>query len=172
MASSEGSSGGKSKKRSSLFSPRKSKKEKKAKNEGGAAGSRHSGDGETPPKHKSLWKAVFSGYKKDKKKKQQSEDKSCPSTPSSGSTTQDSGKKGKSSPDGKTSGTVGGPGRRGQSFIASFLSLPPWSRRPLRLLYGSCSALIKSVWGFLAGGGDLNHSPLKRRLTPCRLLQS
>uniref|UniRef100_A0A8C5FQX4 F-actin monooxygenase n=1 Tax=Gadus morhua TaxID=8049 RepID=A0A8C5FQX4_GADMO len=89
VASSEGSSGGKSKKRSSLFSPRKSKKEKKAKNEGG----RPSGDGETPPKHKSLWKAVFSGYKKDKKKRQQSEEKSCPSTPSSSSTTQDSGKK-------------------------------------------------------------------------------
>uniref|UniRef100_A0A8C5B884 F-actin monooxygenase n=1 Tax=Gadus morhua TaxID=8049 RepID=A0A8C5B884_GADMO len=99
VASSEGSSGGKSKKRSSLFSPRKSKKEKKAKNEGG----RPSGDGETPPKHKSLWKAVFSGYKKDKKKRQQSEEKSCPSTPSSSSTTQDSGKKGRSSPDGKSS---------------------------------------------------------------------
>ncbi|CAL8323519.1 unnamed protein product, partial [Gadus morhua 'NCC'] len=99
VASSEGSSGGKSKKRSSLFSPRKSKKEKKAKNEGG----RPSGEGETPPKHKSLWKAVFSGYKKDKKKRQQSEEKSCPSTPSSSSTTQDSGKKGRSSPDGKSS---------------------------------------------------------------------
>ncbi|KAM9376591.1 protein-methionine sulfoxide oxidase mical3a [Pholidichthys leucotaenia] len=86
VASSEGSSTGKSKKRSSLFSPRKNKKEKKAKNDS----SRLSGAEETPPKHKSLWKAVFSGYKKDKKKK---EDKSCPSTPSSSSTTQDSGKK-------------------------------------------------------------------------------
>ncbi|XP_078138967.1 protein-methionine sulfoxide oxidase mical3a [Centroberyx gerrardi] len=96
VASSEGSSGSKSKKRSSLFSPRKNKKEKKAKNES----SRPSGtDTETPPKHKSLWKAVFSGYKKDKKKK---DDKSCPSTPSSSSTTQDSGKK-RTSPVGKSS---------------------------------------------------------------------
>ncbi|XP_057203684.1 protein-methionine sulfoxide oxidase mical3a isoform X8 [Triplophysa rosa] len=84
VTSSESSTGGKSKKRSSLFSPRKNKKEKKAKNE-----SRLSGAEETPPKHKSLWKTVFSGYKKDKKKK---DDKSCPSTPSS-STTVDSGKK-------------------------------------------------------------------------------
>uniref|UniRef100_A0A3Q1K3U1 F-actin monooxygenase n=1 Tax=Anabas testudineus TaxID=64144 RepID=A0A3Q1K3U1_ANATE len=90
VASSDGSSASKSKKRSSLFSPRKNKKEKKAKNDS----SRLSGTDETPPKHKSLWKAVFSGYKKDKKKK---DDKSCPSTPSSSSTTQDSGKK-KSSP--------------------------------------------------------------------------
>ncbi|XP_055365624.1 protein-methionine sulfoxide oxidase mical3a isoform X24 [Betta splendens] len=95
VASSDGSSAGKSKKRSSLFSPRKNKKEKKAKNDG----SRLSGTDETPPKHKSLWKAVFSGYKKDKKKK---EDKSCPSTPSSSSTTQDSGKK-KMSPVGRSS---------------------------------------------------------------------
>ncbi|XP_016130137.1 protein-methionine sulfoxide oxidase mical3a-like, partial [Sinocyclocheilus grahami] len=83
VTSSESSTGGKSKKRSSLFSPRKNKKEKKAKNE------RLSGTEETPPKHKSLWKAVFSGYKKDKNKK---DNKSCPSTPSS-STTEDSGKK-------------------------------------------------------------------------------
>ncbi|XP_036440860.1 protein-methionine sulfoxide oxidase mical3a isoform X15 [Colossoma macropomum] len=88
VTSSESSTGAKSKKRSSLFSPRKNKKEKKAKNE-----SRLSGTEETPPKHKSLWKAVFSGYKKDKKKK---DDKSCPSTPSS-STTADSGVK-KASP--------------------------------------------------------------------------
>ncbi|TNN49558.1 Protein-methionine sulfoxide oxidase mical3a [Liparis tanakae] len=94
-ASSDGSAASKSKKRSSLFSPRKNKKEKKAKNDGGG---RLSGADETPPKHKSLWKAVFSGYKKDKKKK---EDKSCPSTPSSSSTTQSSGKK-KSSPIGKS----------------------------------------------------------------------
>ncbi|XP_063336166.1 protein-methionine sulfoxide oxidase mical3a isoform X4 [Pelmatolapia mariae] len=86
VASSDGSSTSKSKKRSSLFSPRKNKKEKKAKNDS----SRLSGADETPPKHKSLWKAVFSGYKKDKKKK---DDKSCPSTPSSSSTTQDSGKR-------------------------------------------------------------------------------
>ncbi|KAK1887694.1 Protein-methionine sulfoxide oxidase mical3a [Dissostichus eleginoides] len=63
------------------------------------ASSRLPGTDETPPKHKSLWKAVFSGYKKDKKKK---DDKSCPSTPSSSSTTQDSGKK-KASPTGKSS---------------------------------------------------------------------
>ncbi|XP_061773861.1 protein-methionine sulfoxide oxidase mical3a isoform X7 [Nerophis ophidion] len=93
VASSDSSSTSKSKKRSSLFSPRK--KEKKAKNDG----SRPPGTDETPPKHKSLWKAVFSGYKKDKKKK---EDKSCPSTPSSSSTTQDSGKK-RASPLGKSS---------------------------------------------------------------------
>uniref|UniRef100_A0A3Q0RSC0 F-actin monooxygenase n=1 Tax=Amphilophus citrinellus TaxID=61819 RepID=A0A3Q0RSC0_AMPCI len=96
VASSDGSSTSKSKKRSSLFSPRKNKKEKKAKNDS----SRLSGADETPPKHKSLWKAVFSGYKKDKKKK---DDKSCPSTPSSSSTTQDSGKK-KTSPLGRSSG--------------------------------------------------------------------
>ncbi|XP_075325529.1 protein-methionine sulfoxide oxidase mical3a isoform X13 [Odontesthes bonariensis] len=95
VASSDGSSASKSKKRSSLFSPRKNKKEKKAKNDS----SRNSGAEETPPKHKSLWKAVFSGYKKDKKKK---DNKSCPSTPSSSSTTQDSGKK-KMSPIGKSS---------------------------------------------------------------------
>ncbi|XP_010790638.1 protein-methionine sulfoxide oxidase mical3a isoform X3 [Notothenia coriiceps] len=95
VASSDGSSSGKSKKRSSLFSPRKNKKEKKAKNDS----SRLPGTDETPPKHKSLWKAVFSGYKKDKRKK---DDKSCPSTPSSSSTTQDSGKK-KASPTGKSS---------------------------------------------------------------------
>ncbi|XP_062276120.1 protein-methionine sulfoxide oxidase mical3a [Scomber scombrus] len=96
VASSDGSSSSKSKKRSSLFSPRKNKKEKKAKNDS----SRLSGTDETPPKHKSLWKAVFSGYKKDKKKKQ--DEKSCPSTPSSSSTTQDSGKK-RTSPVGKSS---------------------------------------------------------------------
>ncbi|XP_049928310.1 protein-methionine sulfoxide oxidase mical3a isoform X12 [Epinephelus moara] len=95
VASSDGSSSSKSKKRSSLFSPRKNKKEKKAKNDS----SRLSGTEETPPKHKSLWKAVFSGYKKDKKKK---DDKSCPSTPSSSSTTQDSGKK-RTSPLGRSS---------------------------------------------------------------------
>lgn len=96
VASSDSSSTSKSKKRSSLFSPRKNKKEKKAKNDS----SRLSGADETTPKHKSLWKAVFSGYKKDKKKK---DDKSCPSTPSSSSTTQDSGKK-RTSPSGRSSG--------------------------------------------------------------------
>ncbi|XP_034391978.1 protein-methionine sulfoxide oxidase mical3a isoform X4 [Cyclopterus lumpus] len=108
VASSDGSSASKSKKRSSLFSPRKNKKEKKAKNDS----SRLSGTDETPPKHKSLWKAVFSGYKKDKKKK---EDKSCPSTPSSSSTTQGSGKK-KSSPLGKSSGKKDLKSRRNLSF--------------------------------------------------------
>lgn len=100
VASLDGSTTSKSKKRSSLFSPRKNKKEKKAKNNS----SRLSGAEETPPKHKSLWKAVFSGYKKDKRKK---DEKSCPSTPSSSSTTQDSGKK-KISPPGRSSGERGG----------------------------------------------------------------
>ncbi|KAM9815269.1 protein-methionine sulfoxide oxidase mical3a isoform 27-T28 [Syngnathus typhle] len=105
VASSDSSSTSKSKKRSSLFSPRKNKKEKKAKNDA----SRVSGAEETPPKHKSLWKTVFSGYKKDKKKK---DDKSCPSTPSSGSTNQDSGKK-RASPVGKS---ADGKSRRNLSF--------------------------------------------------------
>ncbi|XP_027128947.1 protein-methionine sulfoxide oxidase mical3a isoform X6 [Larimichthys crocea] len=107
VASSDGSATSKSKKRSSLFSPRKNKKEKKAKND-----SKLSGADETPPKHKSLWKAVFSGYKKDKKKK---DDKSCPSTPSSGSTTQDSGKK-RTSPTGRSSGEKDLKSRRNLSF--------------------------------------------------------
>ncbi|XP_077592648.1 protein-methionine sulfoxide oxidase mical3a-like isoform X5 [Stigmatopora nigra] len=105
VASSDSSSTGKSKKRSSLFSPRKNKKEKKSKNDS----SRVSGTEETPPKHKSLWKAVFSGYKKDKKKK---DDKSCPSTPSSSSATHDSSKK-RDSPDGKS---ADGKSRRNLSF--------------------------------------------------------
>uniref|UniRef100_A0A4W5P6R8 F-actin monooxygenase n=1 Tax=Hucho hucho TaxID=62062 RepID=A0A4W5P6R8_9TELE len=89
--SSDGSaSGGKSKKRNSLFSPRKNKKEKKAKNESRLSNKHGADETPSPPKHKSLWKAVFSGYKKDKKKNK--DDKSCPSTPSS-STTNDSGKK-------------------------------------------------------------------------------
>ncbi|XP_023647088.2 protein-methionine sulfoxide oxidase mical3a-like isoform X15 [Paramormyrops kingsleyae] len=78
-ASSEGSAGGKVKKRSSIFSPRKSKKEKKAKSEGRSP-DKHSQ--EDLPKHKSIWKTVFSGYKKEKRKK---DDKSLPSTPSSAS---------------------------------------------------------------------------------------
>ncbi|XP_044048106.1 protein-methionine sulfoxide oxidase mical3a isoform X25 [Siniperca chuatsi] len=108
VASSDASSTSKTKKRSSLFSPRKNKKEKKAKNDS----SRLSGRDETPPKHKSLWKAVFSGYKKDKKKK---DDKSCPSTPSSSSTTQDSGKK-KTSPLGRSSDEKDLKSRRNLSF--------------------------------------------------------
>ncbi|XP_035257367.1 LOW QUALITY PROTEIN: protein-methionine sulfoxide oxidase mical3a [Anguilla anguilla] len=91
-----GGGGGKVKKRSSLFSPRKNKKEKKAKGEARAS--------EDAPKHKSLWKVVFSGYKKDKKKKTTTtaEDKSLPSTPSSSTTTTDSGKR-KASPLGRSS---------------------------------------------------------------------
>ncbi|XP_040830489.1 F-actin-monooxygenase MICAL3 [Ochotona curzoniae] len=89
VTSSEGSSG-KSKKRSSLFSPRRNKKEKKPKDE--SRPPEKLGPGlleEAAAKPKSLWKSVFSGYKKDKKKK--SDEKSCSSTPSSG-TTGDSGK--------------------------------------------------------------------------------
>ncbi|XP_032299622.1 F-actin-monooxygenase MICAL3 isoform X7 [Coturnix japonica] len=87
VTSSEGSSG-KSKKRSSLFSPRKNKKEKKSKNDSRLS-DKSSGGTEEATKTRSLWKSVFSGYKKDKKKK--ADDKSCPSTPSS-SATVDSGK--------------------------------------------------------------------------------
>ncbi|XP_032045307.1 F-actin-monooxygenase MICAL3 isoform X6 [Aythya fuligula] len=87
VTSSEGSSG-KSKKRSSLFSPRKNKKEKKSKNDSRLS-DKSSGGTEETTKSRSLWKSVFSGYKKDKKKK--ADDKSCPSTPSS-SATVDSGK--------------------------------------------------------------------------------
>ncbi|XP_071407373.1 F-actin-monooxygenase MICAL3 isoform X1 [Pithys albifrons albifrons] len=93
VSSSEGSSG-KSKKRSSLFSPRKNKKEKKSKNDSRLS-DKSSGGTEEATKPRSLWKSVFSGYKKDKKKK--ADDKSCPSTPSS-SATVDSGTKHKASP--------------------------------------------------------------------------
>ncbi|XP_030069646.1 F-actin-monooxygenase MICAL3 isoform X3 [Microcaecilia unicolor] len=92
VTSSEGSTG-KSKKRTSLFSPRKNKKEKKSKNDNKLSDKAgHISEEVTKPK--SLWKSVFSGYKKDKKKKQ--DDRSNASTPSS-STTVDSGKN-KSSP--------------------------------------------------------------------------
>ncbi|XP_056373894.1 F-actin-monooxygenase MICAL3 isoform X3 [Hyla sarda] len=84
ITSSEGSGGGKPKKRPSLFSPRK--KEKKSKGET----SRLSDKPEDSTKSKSLWKSVFSGYKKEKKKKS-SDEKSTPSTPSSTNTV-DSGK--------------------------------------------------------------------------------
>ncbi|KAM9390378.1 F-actin-monooxygenase MICAL3 isoform 5-T5 [Phaethornis superciliosus] len=87
VTSSEGSSG-KSKKRTSLFSPRKNKKEKKSKNDSRLS-DKSSGGTEEATKPRSLWKSVFSGYKKDKKKK--TDEKSCPSTPSSGATV-DSGK--------------------------------------------------------------------------------
>ncbi|XP_035202272.1 F-actin-monooxygenase MICAL3 isoform X4 [Oxyura jamaicensis] len=87
VTSSEGSSG-KSKKRTSIFSPRKNKKEKKSKNDSRLS-DKSSGGTEETTKSRSLWKSVFSGYKKDKKKK--ADDKSCPSTPSS-SATVDSGK--------------------------------------------------------------------------------
>ncbi|XP_053772625.1 F-actin-monooxygenase MICAL3 isoform X2 [Desmodus rotundus] len=88
LTSSEGSSG-KSKKRASLFSPRRTKG-RATKGEGRPA-EKPSADlpEEAANKPKSLWKSVFSGYKKDKKKK--GDNKSCPSTPSSG-TTVDSGK--------------------------------------------------------------------------------
>ncbi|KAF7483961.1 hypothetical protein GHT09_004626 [Marmota monax] len=89
VTSSEGSSG-KSKKRSSLFSPHRNKKEKKSKGEGRPTekpSSRLPEEAATKPK--SLWKSVFSGYKKDKKKK--GDEKSSSSTPSSGATV-DSGK--------------------------------------------------------------------------------
>ncbi|XP_031239121.1 F-actin-monooxygenase MICAL3 isoform X4 [Mastomys coucha] len=90
VTSSEGSSG-KSKKRSSLFSPRRNKKEKKPKGESRAPEKPSPGLPEdVAAKPKSLWKSVFSGYKKDKKKK--SDEKSCSSTPSSGATV-DSGQR-------------------------------------------------------------------------------
>ncbi|KAB0385709.1 hypothetical protein FD755_000665 [Muntiacus reevesi] len=89
VTSSEGSSG-KSKKRSSLFSPRRSKKEKKPKGEGRPLERPSPGTlEEVAAKPRSLWKSVFSGYRKDKKKK--NDGRSCPSTPSSG-TTVDAGK--------------------------------------------------------------------------------
>ncbi|XP_069619006.1 F-actin-monooxygenase MICAL3 isoform X3 [Ranitomeya imitator] len=84
ITSSEGSGGGKPKKRPSLFSPRK--KEKKSKGEM----SRLSDKQDDGTKPKSLWKSVFSGYKKEKKKKKSADEKSTPSTPSS-TTTVDSG---------------------------------------------------------------------------------
>lgn len=88
VTSSEGSSG-KSKKRSSLFSPRRNKKERKSKSE--VRPSEKPSPSlleEAAAKPRSLWKSVFSGYKKDKKK---GDNKSCSSTPSSGATV-DSGK--------------------------------------------------------------------------------
>ncbi|XP_077025664.1 F-actin-monooxygenase MICAL3 isoform X2 [Tamandua tetradactyla] len=90
VTSSEGSSS-KSKKRSSLFSPRRNKKEKKSKSEGRPSEKPSpSLLEEAATKPKSLWKSVFSGYRKDKKKK--GDDRSCSSTPSSGATV-DSGHK-------------------------------------------------------------------------------
>ncbi|XP_067856078.1 F-actin-monooxygenase MICAL3-like isoform X2 [Heptranchias perlo] len=77
-ASSEGSAG-KSKKRSSLFSPRKNKKEKKSKTDSRLL-DKSSSRAEDLTKPKSIWKSVFSSYRKDRKKK---EEKICPSTPSS-----------------------------------------------------------------------------------------
>lgn len=127
VASSDGSTVSKSKKRSSLFSPRKNKKEKKAKNDA----SRLASTDETPPKHKSLWKAVFSGYKKDKKKK---DDKSCPSTPSSSSTTQDSGKK-RTSPLGKSSGEKDDPVRVLNGAYVSYTPRTTLTFLPLLLVH-------------------------------------
>nr|XP_030690708.1 F-actin-monooxygenase MICAL3 isoform X1 [Globicephala melas] len=93
VTSSEGSSG-KSKKRSSLFSPRRNKKEKKPKGDGRPP-ERPSPSAleEAAAKPRSLWKSVFSGYRKEKKKK--GDGRSRPSTPSSG-TTVDAGKPGAS----------------------------------------------------------------------------
>ncbi|XP_049550755.1 F-actin-monooxygenase MICAL3 isoform X9 [Orcinus orca] len=84
VTSSEGSSG-KSKKRSSLFSPRRNKKEKKPKGDGRPP-ERPSPSAleEAAAKPRSLWKSVFSGYRKDKKKK--GDGRSRPSTPSSETT--------------------------------------------------------------------------------------
>ncbi|KAM6306892.1 LOW QUALITY PROTEIN: F-actin-monooxygenase MICAL3-like [Podargus strigoides] len=82
VTSSEGFSG-KSKKRTSLFSPCKNKKEKKSKNDSRLS-DKSSGGTEEATKPRSLWKSVFSGYKKERKKK--TDDKSCPSTPSSSAT--------------------------------------------------------------------------------------
>ncbi|XP_072340309.1 F-actin-monooxygenase MICAL3-like isoform X2 [Scyliorhinus torazame] len=83
-ASSEDSAG-KTKKRTSLFSPRKSKKEKKSKSD-----SRHKAGSASDElaKPKSLWKFVFSSYRKERKKKE----RPCPSTPSSSNTVHSSSK--------------------------------------------------------------------------------
>ncbi|XP_038637275.1 F-actin-monooxygenase MICAL3-like [Scyliorhinus canicula] len=83
-ASSEDSAG-KTKKRTSLFSPRKGKKEKKLKSDG-----RHKAGSASDElaKPKSLWKSVFSSYRKERKKKE----RPCPSTPSSSNTVHSSSK--------------------------------------------------------------------------------
>ncbi|XP_043572196.1 F-actin-monooxygenase MICAL3-like [Chiloscyllium plagiosum] len=86
-ASSEDSAG-KIKKRASLFSPRKSKKEKKSKSDGRQF-QKASSPAEEAPKSRSLWKSVFSSYRKDRKKK---EETVCPSTPSSSNTIDSSSK--------------------------------------------------------------------------------
>ncbi|XP_041071706.1 protein-methionine sulfoxide oxidase mical3a-like isoform X4 [Carcharodon carcharias] len=80
-ASSEDSAS-KNKKRTSLFSPRKSKKEKKSKSDSRQPHKVSSAADELT-KPKSLWKSVFSSYRKDRKKK---EERACPSTPSSSNT--------------------------------------------------------------------------------------
>ncbi|GCC17155.1 hypothetical protein chiPu_0020491, partial [Chiloscyllium punctatum] len=87
-ASSEDSAG-KIKKRASLFSPRKSKKEKKSKSDGRQF-QKASSPAEEAPKSRSLWKSVFSSYRKDRKKK---EETVCPSTPSSSNTIDSSSKR-------------------------------------------------------------------------------
>ncbi|XP_043738568.1 F-actin-monooxygenase MICAL3 isoform X11 [Cervus elaphus] len=126
VTSSEGSSG-KSKKRSSLFSPRRSKKEKKPKGEGRPLERPSPGTlEEVAAKPRSLWKSVFSGYRKDKKKK--SDGRSCPSTPSSG-TTVDAGKP-RASP-------VSRAGRRGVGPLLTICSALPPELRTRRQL--SCS---------------------------------
>nr|XP_020752195.1 F-actin-methionine sulfoxide oxidase MICAL3 isoform X4 [Odocoileus virginianus texanus] len=126
VTSSEGSSG-KSKKRSSLFSPRRSKKEKKPKGEGQPLERPSPGTlEEVAAKPRSLWKSVFSGYRKDKKKK--SDGRSCPSTPSSG-TTVDAGKP-RASP-------VSRAGRQGVGPLVTICSALPPELRTRRHL--SCS---------------------------------
>ncbi|XP_059833708.1 F-actin-monooxygenase MICAL3-like isoform X2 [Hypanus sabinus] len=75
-AASSESSGGKTKKRASLFSPRKSKKEKKSKAENSLT--------EELTKPRSIWRSVFSSYRKDRKKK---EEKACLGSPSNSNAT-------------------------------------------------------------------------------------
>nr|XP_036870859.1 F-actin-monooxygenase MICAL3 [Manis javanica] len=80
VASSDGSSG-KSQKRSSLFSPRRNKKEKYQGEGRPAERPNPSLLEDTAAKPKSLWRSVFSGYRRDKKRKG---DKSCCGPPYSG----------------------------------------------------------------------------------------
>ncbi|XP_073078527.1 F-actin-monooxygenase MICAL3 isoform X4 [Manis javanica] len=80
VASSDGSSG-KSQKRSSLFSPRRNKKEKSQGEGRPAERPNPSLLEDTAAKPKSLWRSVFSGYRRDKKRKG---DKSCCGPPYSG----------------------------------------------------------------------------------------
>ena len=129
VTSSEGSSG-KSKKRSSLFSPRRNKKEKKPKGEGRPP-ERPSPSAleEAAAKPRSLWKSVFSGYRKDKKKK--GDGRSRPSTPSSGATV-DAGKPG-ASPVTRAGTAARGP-LPGRAHGAGFPAPAAPSKDPLPML--------------------------------------